>query len=537
MTTPNLTEPPALPGPDVAGDGMYIAYWAQLLPDHPAVVDGDRTVSFHALNAAANQLVRALRAEGAPDGAVVGVMARNCLGWAVIMAAVERAGMCFVPINWHLAADEVAYIADDSGMAYLFHDIESTDVAHEVAARTGLRRTWCVDRPTADGTSELDALLMPHDGADITDPSFGTRMAYTSGTTGRPKAVQRSGADQRERAMEYAALGRHPVDVTYVPGHDIHLATGPLYHAGPGFQSLVVPLHAGVTVVMMRTWDNEQFLTLVERHRVTHAHMAPIMFHRLLRLPESERRRYDLSSLVQLRHGGAACPVPVKQAMIDWVGPVVDEYYGSTEGAVVNVTAEEWLRKPGTVGHVDPPGRVIIVGDDGEEVGTGVVGTIYTRARPGQRFEYRGDPAKTAAAFRGDHYTVGDVGYLDDDGYLFLTDRSVDLIVSGGVNIYPAEIEAVLGDHPGVRDAAVVGVPNEEWGEEVWAAIQPADPDADFELLEQALRELCHERMARFKCPRRFVLEPELPREDSGKLFKRHLRDRYRAAVSAGDPA
>lgn len=515
---------------------MYLSFWADHFGDEIAVVDGERRRSWRELNADANRLVRALRAAGIGEGSGVGVMARNCYEWAVVMGAVERSGLVFVPINWHLSAEEVAYIAGDAELSVLFHDLESTDVAREAAELAHIALTICSDRVRPGEPSEFEQGLEGRDPSDVEDPIFGTRMAYTSGTTGHPKAVYRPREVQRDRAVQHAAAKESAVKVHYTPGAHRHLATGPLYHGGPGYQSLVAPLHAGVPIVLMRSWDSREFLRLVEEHRITHAHMAPIMFRRLLRLDVDERRSADLSSLVQLRHGGAPCPVQEKQAMLDWLGPVIDEYYGSTEGAVVSIAAADWIEHPGSVGRA-APGQIKILDDDGNEVPPLSVGTIHVRATGNLRFEYRGAPDKTRAAHRGDYYTVGDVGYLDNHDWLYLTDRSVDLILSGGVNIYPAEIEAVLAGHPAVRDCAVVGVPDAEWGEQAWAAIEPLDPDVDWAGLEAELRARCLDRLARFKCPRRFILERDLPREDSGKLFKRRLRDRYRAELASGSEA
>jgi long-chain acyl-CoA synthetase len=531
-----MTEPIAQPGPDVVGDGMQIAYWAEVLPDHLAIVDRDRTITYAELNVRCNQLVRALRGAGLRAGDTVAIMSRNCLEWGVVLGACSRAGFRYVPMNWHLGSDEVGYILGDCEAKAVFHDVESTDVIAEARERaTGVELAICVDPDPNSGRRAFDELIEGHDGSDIDDPVFGTRMVYTSGTTGHPKGVFRSPEAQRTRAVTVAAEGRFAVNVHYEAGVHRHLANGPFYHSGPGAQSLVIPLNAGVTVVMMRKWDTTEFLRLSEQHRITHTHVAPIIFQRLLQLPAEERERYDLSSYVQMRHGGAPCAVPVKQAMIDWLGPVIDEYYGATEGSATSVDAATWLEHPGTVGRVQPRDHIKILDADGRELPDGDVGTIWVRSA--SPFEYLGAKEKTAESIRDGYFTVNDVGYKSPDGFLYLTDRSVDLIISGGANIYSAEVEAVLSEHPAVRDAAVVGVPNEEWGEEVWAGIELEDPDADRELVEKELRELCHDKIARFKCPRVFRWEEQLPREESGKLFKRKLRDQYRAMVDVAHSA
>ena len=291
-------------------------------------------------------------------------------------------------------------------------------------------------------------------------------MLYTSGTTGRPKGVRRS-TEGRASAL-LATLTR------YDGAQHVHLCTGPLYHAAPLAFSLAAPAAMGVPIVLMDGWDAEETLALIEEHRVTHTHMVPTMFHRLLSLPPEVRDRYDVSSLVYIIHGAAPCPVDVKRRLIEWLGPIVTEYYAATEGSGTAVASPEWLKKPGTVGKVTPPDHIRILDDDASEVAAGTIGTVYLKA-PESRFEYFKAPEKTDGAYRGEYFTLGDVGYVDEDGYLFLTDRSAHLIISGGVNIYPAEVEAVLLGHPAVGDAGVVGVPDDEWGEIVVAAIELHD--------------------------------------------------------------
>ena len=356
-------------------------------------------------------------------------------------------------------------------------------------------------------------------------------MLYTSGTTGRPKGVHRDVAP----TSALAAVNFCGYDEDYETTVDAHLLTGPLYHAAPLAFSVAVPFLYGVPIVIMDHWDPVEALRLIERHGITHTHMVPTMFHRLLALPEETRGHFDTSSLRFVIHGAAPCPVPIKQRLIEWLGPVVVEYYAATEGLGTLVDSATWLAHPGTVGRPMAPGLVKVADDAGTDLPPGEVGLVFLQAPAATKFDYYGDADKTAGAFRGDYFTLGDMGYMDEEGFLFLTDRTANLIISGGVNIYPAEVDAVLLEHAAVGDVATIGVPDEEWGEVVKAVVQPAEGVPGSDELAAELMAFCRDRLAHFKCPRSVDFVLELPREDTGKIFKRKLREQYRTASAGSD--
>ena len=506
----------------LTGEGRAITYWAEVAPDRPAIVSptGDRT--FAELDARADRLVRVLRASGLGVGDGVALVMRNRPEFVEVWAACRRAGFHLTPINWHLTVDEMAYIIEDSEARALIVD-GTLDAARSLVARftAGLDLVLTVgsfaDATDTVGVPYADA-LDAQASDPIPDPTPGTLMLYTSGTTGRPKGV-------RKRP--------HPPVVENAAGYEatsVHLCTGPLYHAAPLIISLTSPLSNGATVVLMDDWGAEETLRLVAAHRVTHTHMVPTMFHRMLTLDDAVRARHDLSSLRLVVHGAAPCPVAVKQAMIEWVGPVIVEYYAATEGAGTLVDSGTWLRKPGTVGKPYPSDQVIVGDDDARPLPAGEVGQVWLKSAPGDEFEYFHDAEKTDRTQRGSWYTLGDVGFLDDDGFLFLSGRSAELIISGGVNIYPAEIDAVLLEHPSVRDAATIGIPNDEWGEEVLAVVEVVAGAAPSDALVAELLAHCRERLARFKCPRSVEFVDTLPRQDNGKVYRRVLRDQFARA-------
>jgi len=508
--------------------GTSLSLWARAVPDLVAITSptGDRT--FAELNANICRVARALRRNGLVAGDSVAIVLPNRSEFAEVVHACLRAGLRYTPINWHLKAAEIAYIVGDCEAKALIGDASLGDLLIDAATCCpNARVRWAVGGALA-GFERFEEVIGAERGDDLDDPVLGNRMLYTSGTTGRPKGVLRpplysTGLTALTDAPRYeAATGQ------------LSLCTGPLYHGGPLIYSLVMPLSCGVGVALMERWDAATALELIERHRITHTHMVPTMFYRLLRLPDEVRSGADISSMRYIVHGAAPCTVEAKRAMIDWFGPILWEYFAATEGAGSSIGPGEWLERPGSVGRPPTDEHVVIRDAGGAECPPGVAGRIHIKRVAGADFEYFNDPAKTEAARRGDAFSVGDIGYLDSDGYLFVTDRDADVIVSGGVNIYPAEVEAVLLTHPAVYDVAVIGVPNEDFGEEVKAVFEPA---ADVEVgpeMEDDLVAYCRERLANFKCPRTIEVIDRLPRQDNGKLYRNDLRDRYRHFASGG---
>jgi len=505
-----------------------LGFWriATAHPSRLAVVEPDgRGVHAGDLLANANRLVHGLRRLGLEQGATVATVLPNEAAMIEAYLAVAQAGWYLVPINHHLTAAEIAYILRDSGAQALVASDRFGAVSRAAADEAGIPPparlavgTIPSFRPVADFMAAEPAALPE-------DRCAGQVMNYTSGTTGRPKGVRRKLVpfDPDNVAVTYAMFlamfGIQP------DGDGVHLTGSPLYHTAV-LVFTACSLHFGHTVVLMDKWTPEGCLAEIERHRVTTSHMVPTQFHRLLALSDDVRSRYDVSSTRHMIHAAAPCPVDVKRRMIDWWGPVIYEYYAASEGGGTLVTPEEWVRHPGTVGRPWPGAEVRILDDDGRQQPPGTPGTVYM-ALGVQEFEYHGDKTKTEANRRDGFFTVGDVGYVNEDGYLFLCDRKIDMIISGGANIYPSEIEAVLLAHPKVADAAVFGIPDEDWGEQVKAVIEPAAGAEPSAALAAEILEFCAARIAKFKCPRSLDFTAEMPRDPNGKLYKRKLRDPY----------
>ena len=505
-----------------------LGFWslAQEDPEYLALVEPDGTeIKAGELLARSNQLVHGLRQLGLKPGDAIATVLPNGAPVFELYLAALQAGWYLVPINHHLVGPEIAYIVSDSeAKAFVGHE-RFADECRAAAKEFSLPAEAMFSIGSIPGFRSYDELKDGQPASLPADRTTGAVMNYTSGTTGKPKGVRRplSGVSPEASALGFGGIlflfGIQPQD------NNVHLVGSPLYHTAVlTFSGAAI--HIGHTIVVMDKWTPEGMLERIERYRVTHSHMVPTQFHRLLALPDGVKNKYDLSSLRHMIHAAAPCPPDIKRAMIEWWGPVIDESYAASEGGGTLVTTEDWLKKPGTVGKPWPISQIAIFDDDGNELPPNDIGTVYISMQTGD-FEYYKDKEKTQKNRIGKFFTVGDVGYLDDDGYLFLCDRKSDMIISGGANIYPAEIESVLLTHPKVGDAAVFGIPHEDWGEEVKAVIEPADGVAPTPELAAEILEFCAGKLAKFKTPKSIDFTDEMPRDPNGKLYKRKLRDPY----------
>jgi long-chain acyl-CoA synthetase len=505
---------------------MYPRDHALRTPDKAAYVmaRSGEVVTYGDLDRRSSQGAHLLRSLGLRADDPIAILMTNHARFFEVVWAAQRCGLLYTPISTHLTPAEIEYILRDSGARALIALHDLGEVARRAAtAAPGLVAKLVVGGDL-EGFSRWETAIAGMPGDPIDDEIEGAAMLYSSGTTGYPKGVRHAlgersiGTPPRvERGITSGMFGFGP--------DTVYLSPAPGYHSAP-LRFVMATLRLGATAVIMEKFDAAFALELIERHRVTHSQWVPTMFVRMLKLGDAERLRFDLSSHQVALHAAAPCPVEVKRRMIEWWGPILFEYYGATEGnGSTTIDSEEWLAHPGSVGkpfHC----RVHILDDEGNELPAGEVGTVFFSG--GGAFEYHNDPDKTRGSYNERGWsTVNDMGYLDGEGYLYLTDRKANMIISGGVNIYPQEAENVLINHPKVADVAVFGIPNEDYGEEVKAVVEPVSfADASPEL-ERELLEYCRRQLAKIKCPRSIDFDPALPRSDTGKLYKRRIRERY----------
>jgi long-chain acyl-CoA synthetase len=509
-----------------------LGFWwlAAEFPDRPAIVEAPTwgPTTMGELAGKAHQLVHALRGKGLAAGDVIAYALPNDGDPVLWQLACQEGGFSAISLNPQLSPNEIRATVDHAGAAAVVIHKGYEDRANELEGTGSVTLRVVVGGPI-DGFTSYGELV---EGFPTTAPEnrrLGYPVAYSSGTTGKPKAIVRpkpSDMDPWDFADEAAIFGRA---FQFVPFDGAHLVSAGMHHGG--CQSYFLgALNVGQPLVIMGKFDAERALQLIEDHKVTTAYMVPTQFVRLLKLPDQVRATYDVSSLKVVVHSAAPCPRGVKQAMMDWWGPVIWETYGGMEGAATICKPQRWLEKPGTVGRAVKGMRIKVLDDDGTELPAGQIGHVYLEP-DSPTFEYKNDPELDASVRRGKAFTLGEVGYVDEDGYLFLRDRAKDMIVSGGVNIYPAEVEAVLSMHPKIGDAAVIGVPDDEWGEQVKAVVELVEGETPSAELEAEIVAFCQDRLTKYKCPRSVDFRAQLPRTDHGKLMKRNLRDEYWAAA------
>jgi long-chain acyl-CoA synthetase len=526
VTSTEVSEPPVVYSPSV---------YAASHPERPAVITSSgRTVTFGELEARSCRLAQALFVHGLRPGDHVAVLVVNDDRTHEVAWGLQRSGLFLTFINTHLAADEAAYIVNDCGATVLIASSALAPLPEALVARTpGIGLRLALGDSTPAGYVAYDDFVAGHPATPLADEQEGSPMLYSSGTTGKPKGIRRplSGLPFGSDAVLVSLLG----GIMRFGEGSVYLNPAPLYHSAPLVWSMTAQRMGG-TVVLMEHFDPEDCLDLIAQHRVTHGQFVPTMFVRMLKLPEEARTARDLSSLESVVHAAAPCAPEVKRRMIEWWGPVIHEYYSGTEGGGLTwIDSEQWLTHPGSVGPA-AWGQIFITDDDGNLLPSGEDGVVWFGGRA-NTFVYNNDPEKTEQTFNERGWsTLWDVGHVDADGFLYLTDRKLFMIVSGGVNIYPQEIEDVLALHPAVADVAVFGIPNAEMGEEVKAVVQPAPGSVAGPELAAEIIAFCRERLSHYKCPRSVDFSDALPRGENGKLYKKPLRDAYWASPSATSP-
>ena len=505
--------------------GMGLSLLADDLGDRAAIISEAGNRSFTELNANANKLVRYFRSKGMQVDDGVAVLSANGPELVEIIYACLRGGFRVTPINWHQTNDEIAYVvANCEAKVFFTWGGQFDETARQAAQGSSHLVAKVAFASSLEGFEDYQRIMDTESGDNITDPESGNLMLYTSGTTGRPKGVYR-----KKRPLTSPLNDKIVESTAFQPTADMSLVTGPLYHAAPLGLNLLLPLGSGVTCVLMDKWDAEQTLATIEKYKITFTHVVPTMFQRLLALPDEIKGKYDISSLRYIIHGAAPCPVHIKQQAMDWFGPVIYEYYAATEGGSVYCEPEQWLKKPGTVGVISPGGVIKILDDAGKELSCGEDGTIYFAAPEDKdtKFSYFKDTEKTDNTYRGELFTMGDVGHLDEEGYLFLTGRTAELVICGGVNVYPAQIDEVLSRHEAIADVATIGVPNEEFGEEIKAIVELESGLQPTQELAQSVLNFGREKLKGFMRPRSIEFIETMPRSPSGKILRQRLKERY----------
>jgi long-chain acyl-CoA synthetase len=511
----------------MSGAGYHLCVHALKYPSKPAVIMGEsgQTITYAELDALSNRVAQLVRSRGLRIGDAVAICLENHPLYLALAWGVERAGLVYVPLSYRLTVPELAYILQDSSSKLLFGYEDLAPMLEEVQS---LSPSVVQLRFGGKRTLDLDAALAAMPDTPIADQRAGIEMIYSSGTTGRPKGVD-WGLPLNPAIDAAHWMADMSASLFGQDENSVYLSPAPLYHAAP-LRCSMATQRLGGTVVVMEKFDPEMALSLIEKYRITDSQWVPTHFIRLLALPEQVRRKYDISSLKSAVHAAAPCPVPVKRAMIEWWGPAILEYYAATEGhGVTFIRSDDWLAHPGSVGRATV-GVLHICDDNGDEVPPRTDGQVFFEA--GRPFSYHNDPEKTCEA-RNKHgwTTVGDIGWVDEEGYLYLTDRKSFLIISGGVNIYPQEIENLIIMHPKVLDVAVIGAPDPEMGERVVAVVQPKNMAQAGAALAEEIAAWLGPQLSRVKMPRQIDFREELPREPTGKLLKRKLRDEYRAAA------
>ncbi|MEO1305628.1 MAG: acyl-CoA synthetase [Pseudomonadota bacterium] len=506
---------------------MHPKHFAHTHPDKAAYImaGSGETVTFSDLEKRSNQVAHAFRTLGLQHGDTLAIFAENSARYFEICWAAQRAGLYFVCISSRLTVPEVEYIIKDSGARLLIASSGLKAVAEDLPSVTELDAYWSIDGPI-QGFEPLEGVRAGMPETPIDDERAGSDMLYSSGTTGRPKGI-RPPLPEDPAIDASSALNQLAQFLFKVSPDGIYLSPAPLYHAAP-LRWCMSMTKFGNTLIIMEKFDPEQFLALIEKYNVTHTQLVPTMFVKMLKLPDEVRLKYDVSSLVSTIHAAAPCPIPVKEQMIEWWGPVIEEYYAGSEGnGMTWINSEQWMAHKGSVG-IPILGELHICDESGAEVPVGEEGQIYFGGTNPPN--YHNDPEKTKGALHPNHSdwsSLGDVGKVDEEGYLYLTDRKAFMIISGGVNIYPQESENILITHPAVADVAVIGVPNDEFGEEVKAVVQPMEGVEGSPELAEELLAFCQENLSKIKCPKSVDFDPALPRHPTGKLYKRLVRDRY----------